>query len=212
MLCGRAPPILSEINLVETTSRCDHDLLVLSLLQGQGHILMKPIHEKSSVIRTKLPEFLTEAASGKRIAIELNNTVVAWLGSSELSVREQGIPPIFLSAKEAKDDWSAILDAVVTSGAYYGFKNKKDGGVVILVPDDRNRHKRVKEWQEHVLEHQISINNGESGLAGVLEEDIRDVQDEVRKVHDAIKCVFRLIEKRVSPNQCHERAYELEHN
>lgn len=159
------------------------------------HLKMKSIHEKSSTVRTKLTEFLEKAATGKHIAIELNDTVVAWLGRSKVSERKKGIPPIFLSAKEAKEEWSAILEAVITSGAYYGFKRKKDGTVVILVRDTKHSHKRVKEWQNHMAEHQASFGNGKDSVAEDIGSDLQEIQDEVKKVHDAIRCVFRLVEK-----------------
>lgn len=169
------------------------------------HLKMKPIHEKSSAVRTKLTEFLEKAATGKHIAIELNDTVVAWLGKSKISERKKGIPPIFLSAKEAKEEWSAILEAVITSGAYYGFRRKKDSIVVILVPDTQHSHKRVKEWQNHIIEHQASFGNGKDSVAEGIGNELQEIQDEIKKVHDAIKCVFRLVDKTVAP----EREYKL---
>lgn len=152
---------------------------------------------KSSEVRKDLSKLISCLLRGEveEIEIEINGEAVAILTKEEPTSE---IPPIFLKAEEAREDWSGILESVAIQGARYYFKRASSSEKIYLRRHQTYRHTAARRWRAHV-----SACRQEKRAPLTLEDYMASHEDVVRKVEeigglvDSLRTTNRLLFARI---------------
>ncbi|GIZ54040.1 hypothetical protein [Noviherbaspirillum aridicola] len=141
---------------------------------------------KSSVVRKDLTKILNGITKGEieEVGIEVNGEIVAVLTSER---PDYEIPPLFLRAEEAREDWAGVIETVAIQNARYYFRKKSSEICVYLRRHEDYRHAAAKRWKAHLTEYR----NAKKEPLTI--EDLHDSQEEMKHlVEQALAMIHQL--------------------
>lgn len=125
---------------------------------------------KSSVVRARFTKILKQILdTGEDIGLDQNGETVAVLSLKQPAT---GVPPLRIGAQQAREDWSKLLECVVTSQAEFSFFSKKRKVTIYLTRCAEYDNPFVTAWTTHVAHWKGMQNQPVTGsdIAPLLEQ------------------------------------------